>query len=250
MDQGGTALGLVCRSLSPVVIELIGLSGFDFVWVDMEHTCADFQTVENLCRAADAAGIETLVRVPDKNGASILKALEAGAGIVNVPQVENRDEARAVVKSAKFQPLGERGFCSSSRGTLYGFDGGAADGFAAANARTMTMVQIESAQGVANAREICSVAGLDAVFVGLADLSCSLGITAQFDHPELISNARKIVAAAAAAGKLCAVMTDTPEGAQKWVDEGARIVACGVDIPLVGRMFRNVREDFDTLKRR
>jgi 4-hydroxy-2-oxoheptanedioate aldolase len=92
IEEGGTALGIVCRSLSPVVVELIGLSGFDFVWIDMEHTAADFQAVENLCRAADAAGIETMVRVPDKNESNILRALEAGASIINVPQVESRDE--------------------------------------------------------------------------------------------------------------------------------------------------------------
>src|SRR5438128_3873867 len=93
VQEGKTALGFVCRSLSPVVVELIGLSRFDFVWIDMEHTTADFTTVEQLCRAADAVGIETLVRVPDQNVSSIVRVLEAGAAIVNVPQVNSRLEA-------------------------------------------------------------------------------------------------------------------------------------------------------------
>jgi 4-hydroxy-2-oxoheptanedioate aldolase len=249
IEEGGTALGIVCRSLSPVVVELIGLSGFDFVWIDMEHTAADFQAVENLCRAADAAGIETMVRVPDKNESNILRALEAGASIINVPQVESRDEVEAVVRAARYHPLGERGFCSSSRGTMYGFGGDAKDSFAAANERTMTMVQIESTKGVSNAHEICSVKGLDIVFIGLADLSCSLGITGQFDHPDLISNAHKIMEAAEANGKVVAVLTDTLAGAGKWVGEGARIVSCGVDIPLIGRTFLKIREEFEPLKR-
>src|SRR5579862_4408998 len=93
--QGSTALGLVCRSLSPVVVEMIGLTGFDFVWIDMEHAPADFSTVENLCRAADAVQIESLVRLPDKNPSNVIRVLEAGASIVNVPGIEDRSEAEA-----------------------------------------------------------------------------------------------------------------------------------------------------------
>jgi 4-hydroxy-2-oxoheptanedioate aldolase len=113
---GRTALGFICRTLSPVVVELIGMSGFDFVWIDMEHSTADYSLVEHLCRAADATGMESLIRVPDKNPSSILRALEAGAGIVNVPQVEERDEAEAIVRAAKYAPLGQRGFCASRCG--------------------------------------------------------------------------------------------------------------------------------------
>lgn len=248
VQGNGIALGFVCRTLSPVIVELIGLSGFDFVWIDMEHTSADFSTIENLCRAADATGIESLVRVPDSNPSNILRVLEAGAGIVNVPKVESGDEAAAVVKAAKYYPLGERGFCSSSRGTGYGLDEEALDVFAAANKRILTMVQIESALGVENALEICSVPFLDVVFIGLADLSSSLGITGQFDHAELNDSAQKILKAARTSGKIVAVLTTTAAGAQKWIREGAQIICCGVDIPTIGKSFLQIREEFSSLR--
>lgn len=247
LHEGRTALGLVCRTLSPVVVELIGLSGFDFVWIDMEHTTADFSTVEQLCRAADATGIESLVRVPDKNPASILRALESGAGIVNVPQIEARDEAEAVVQAARYDPLGRRGFCSSSRGTVYGFGGTAKEIFAAANERVMTMVQIESLRGVEQAHQICSVANLDIIFVGLADLSQSLGAVGQLDHPHLLTSARTVLAAARASGKVSAMLVDSLDSAKMWQDEGARILICGVDIPAIGKTFLNIRNAFDRL---
>jgi 2-keto-3-deoxy-L-rhamnonate aldolase RhmA len=123
--DGQIALGFICRTLSPVVVELIGLAGFDFAWLDMEHTTADFSTIEHLCRAADAVGIELLVRVPDQNPSTVLRALETGAGIVNVPEVKNRAEAEAVVRAAKFAPQGERGMSGSTRGLRYGFGGSA-----------------------------------------------------------------------------------------------------------------------------
>ncbi|HKZ79367.1 MAG TPA: aldolase/citrate lyase family protein [Pyrinomonadaceae bacterium] len=248
VQEGNTALGFVCRTLSPVVVELIGLSGFDFVWIDMEHTGADFATVENLCRAAEATGIETLVRVPDKNPTSILRALEVGATIVNVPQVEEPGEAEAVVRAAKYAPLGQRGFCSSSRGLRYGFDGEAQDAFAAANLRTMTMVQIESARGVENARKICSVPGLDAIFIGLADLSQSLGITGQLEHPDLVDSARRVLETGKAAGKITAVLVATSEDATKWVKEGAQILCCGVDIPAISKALLRIRGEFESFR--
>jgi 4-hydroxy-2-oxoheptanedioate aldolase len=247
--EGSIALGFVCRSLSPVVVELIGLSGFDFVWIDMEHTGADFMTVEHLCRAAEAAGIESLVRVPDKSTSNILRALEVGAGIVNAPQLEERSEAEAIVRAARFSPMGERGYSSSSRGTMYGFGGDAKEIFAAANERIMTMVQIESARGVENAWQICSVHGLDAVFIGLADLSQSLGILGQFDHPILLESAHKVLEAIKAHRKIAAMFIDRVETATAWVKEGVQILCCGVDISTLSFNLRRIREEFDSLKR-
>jgi 4-hydroxy-2-oxoheptanedioate aldolase len=248
LQAGELVLGFVCRTLSPTVVELVGLSGFDFVWLDMEHTSANFETIENLCRAADATGIESLVRVPDKSPSSISRALETGVSILNVPHVEDRRQAEAIVEVAKYAPVGQRGYCATTRGTRYGFDGNARDTFSAANERTMIMVQIESARGVENASEICAVAGVDAVFVGLADLSQSLGVTGQLDHPDVLASARTVLAIATGAGKIAAMLVDTPEEAARWVAEGARMLPCGVDVPTIGKTFVRIREQFDSFR--
>lgn len=245
--DGETALGFVCRSLSPVVVELIGLSGFDFVWIDMEHTTADFALVEHLCRAADATGIEALVRVPDKHPSSVLRALEAGASIVNVPQIESRDEAEAIVRAAKYHPLGQRGFCSSSRGTGYGYGGTAKEIFATANERVLTMAQIESRRGVERAPDICSVPNLDLIFIGLGDLSQSLGIVGHVDHPEVLQCARTVLAAARAGGKTAAMLVESPDVARMWQQEGVRVFACGVDISTLSKSLLSIRKAFDPL---
>jgi 2-keto-3-deoxy-L-rhamnonate aldolase RhmA len=245
---GDPVLGVVCRSLSPVVVELIGLSRFDFVWIDMEHTTADFTTVEQLCRAADAVGIETLVRVPDQNVSSIVRVLEAGAAIVNVPQVNSRSEAEAVVKAAKYHPLGNRGLCSSSRGNLYGFAGKPRDVFSAANRRVMTMVQIESQQGVESAPEICSVPDLDIIFIGMADLSQSFGCPGELAHPAVIQATRQVLAAIRQSGKAAAMLVEDADHAKSWMVEGVRMLCCGVDIPLIGAKLQETRRAFDLTK--
>lgn len=247
LKEGKTVFGFVCRTLSPTVVELIGLTGFDFVWIDMEHTGADFCTVENLCRTADAANITSLVRVPDKSPTNILRALEVGAAIVNVPNIEDRAEAEAVVRAAKYAPVGQRGYCASSRGTQYGVGSNATDAFAAANERTMVMVQIESVKGVDNATDICQVPGLSAVFVGLADLSQSMGITGQLHHPDLLDSARKVLKVSKAAGKISAMAVDTTDDAARWVGEGAQILCCGVDIPTISKTLLRIRAEFESL---
>jgi len=230
IQSGQVARGFICRTLSPAVVELIGLCGLDFVWIDMEHSTVDFQTVEHLCRAADAADLEALVRVPDQSPSGILRALEAGAGIVNVPQVEERAQVEAIVRAAKYHPIGDRGYTSSSRGTRYAVGGTIQDTFALANERVMTMVQIESVKGVKNAAEICSVPGLDAVFIGLGDLSQSLGVTGEMSNARVLDAAKQTLDTIASSGLVAAMHAEQPEAARKWVDLGARIVCCGVDL--------------------
>ena len=248
VQAGKPAFGVVCRTLSPVVVELIGLTGFDFVWIDMEHATADFGKVENLCRAADVTEITTLVRVPDRSPSHVLRVLEAGAGIVNVPQVEDAEQAAAVVRAAKYSPIGERGYSSSSRGTIYGVAGTAQELFAEANERTMTMVQIESVRGVENAAEICGVAGLDIVFVGMGDLSQSMGCTGQFSDPRLLEKVHHVLSVIKDSGKIAAMHTESVEGANRWLARGVKILCCAVDLSVMSRGLDRVRKGFDTIR--
>jgi 2-keto-3-deoxy-L-rhamnonate aldolase RhmA len=247
IEEGGIALGFVCRSLSPVVVEMIGLAGFDFVWIDMEHAPADFSTVEHLCRAADAVDLESLVRLPNCDAANVLRALEAGAGIVNAPSVEDPSEAAALVRAAKYFPEGQRGSCSNSRGNRYGLKGNEAETFAAANRRVMTMIQIESKRGVERSEEICSVPGLDIVFVGLSDLSQSLGIPGQLDSPLLLTQADSVLQAARARGKTAAMMAANSAAAKNWLAQGVRIICCGVDVASIGKTLTGIRKEFESL---
>jgi len=248
LAAGGVPVGFICRTLSPALVELIGMAGFDFVWLDMEHTAADFSLIEHLCRAADAVGIEALVRVPDQSPSNILRALEAGAGIVNVPQVSTRKHAEAVVRAAKFAPEGERGLSPTSRGMRYGFSSGQSDPFAATNRRVMTMVQIESSTAVRNAPDICCVPHVDAIFIGLADLSQSLGVPGQTEHDRVLHAAREVLAAASAADKPVMMLVDSAERGKAWVEEGARILCCGIDVPSFGKLLQEKRNAFEFLQ--
>jgi 4-hydroxy-2-oxoheptanedioate aldolase len=243
LDQNNTVYGFLCRTLSAGVVELVGLCGFDFVWIDMEHSAAEFGVVENLCRAADAVDLEALVRVPDGNPANVLRALEAGAGIVNVPQVETAEQASAIVRAARYFPQGQRGFSSASRGTRYGTGSSLAETIQLANQRVMVMVQIESLQGAQNADAICAVPGVDIVLIGLGDLSQSMGLTGQLAHPRVLEAAESSLESILRANKTAAMYLEGSADTKRWAAAGVRVFCCGTDLSALRTRLSSLRQE-------
>jgi len=170
---------------SPEVVEVLGYSKqFDFTIIDTEHTYYGLETAENLVRAANASGLSALVRVYANEPNLIGKVLDMGADGVVVPQITNREEAEKVVQAAYYFPRGNRGVCPFVRA------GGhmATDWQTFAdsqNDETFVMIMVEGAAGLANLSEIVKVKGIDAIMMGPMDLTVSLGIGGQLDHPLL-----------------------------------------------------------------
>lgn len=233
LNAGESVIGLVMRLLSPTVVELAGLVGYDYVWIDMEHGAASFETAENLIRAADAVGIEAMVRLPDKTQASVLRALEAGASILCAPQVDTADEAHHIVIAARYHPQGLRGFSTTGRGLCYGLGATGQALLDRANQRLLLMVQIETLLGMQNAEAICSIDGVDIVFIGLGDLSQQMGYPGQYGHPDVKQAALRIIDAARAAGKHIGMPASDYASMQPWLERGVRLFFCAVDVPLL-----------------
>jgi len=236
---GQTVLGLVTRLFSPTVVELAGLAGFDYVWIDMEHGAASFETAESLVRAADAVAIEAMIRLPDKTPASVLRALETGARILCVPQVDTAAEAAMIAEAARFHPQGLRGYSTSGRGCGYGLDGGGQALLDKVNARTLVMAQIETARGLRNADAICATPGIDIIFIGLGDLSQHLGYPGVYDHPEVIAASHRIIEAALTAGKHVGVPAANAAAMKPWIEKGVRLFFCAVDVPLLAQALKS-----------
>lgn len=228
-------VGLVSRLASPTVVELAGLVGFDYVWIDMEHGSISFETVENLVRAADAAGIEAMIRIPDKSPSSVLRAVETGAGILCVPQIDTPEEAAVIARAARFHPEGLRGYSTSGRGLNYGLGARGQALLDAANRRILIMAQIETAAGLANAEAIAATPGIDIIFVGLGDLSQQLGHPGAYGHAEVMAAAFRIVQAARDAGKHAGVPAADAAAMTPWMERGVRLFFCNVDVVLLAQ---------------
>ena len=183
LADGKSVFGLFNSIPSPLVVEMIGYAGYDFVILDMEHVCVNPETLENMVRAAECAGLTALVRVPNAAPEAILRALDCGALGIVVPHVRNRADAEQAVAASRYYPLGSRGI---SGGRTTGF--GAIDlptYFERANAEIMVVAMIEDSEGVANLEEIVSVRGIDMVLEGAIDLSQSYGVPGQAQHPDV-----------------------------------------------------------------
>ena len=190
-------------------LEIMRAAGYDFVIFDLEHEQLTFSTIMPMLRTAEACGLATVIRVPDVNEGAIKKALDIGASAVKVPGVSTAEQARDVVRFAKYPPQGNRGACPFVRGNGYG-----ADRFGCwerANAGTAISVIIEGQEGIRNMEEIISVEGIDSVSVGNFDLSVSLGIPGQSTHPMVLNAQRDIAEMCRKYGKSCSAQIVKPE---------------------------------------
>lgn len=186
----------------PAVAELVA-PDFDFVMLDREHTPNGLETIADQARAVDAApgNAVPLARVPGNDPVAIKRTLDVGVAGVMVPSVDFREEAAAAVAACRYPPEGARGV-AAARAAQYGrtFD----EYVAGANEDVLTILQIETERGVRNADDVAAVDGVDALFVGPADLSADLGSIGAFDDPALRDAVRDVLDAGSA--------TDTPVG--------------------------------------
>jgi 4-hydroxy-2-oxoheptanedioate aldolase len=223
LQAGNTVVGTWLNAASPGQAETIGYAGFDLVVLDTEHSTYDIAGCENLVRAADAAGLPCLIRVSDNKPTPVAKALEYGAQGIVIPHVSSREEALAAVQNAHYAPLGIRGAAPNVRGADYGRTPWP-DYLAKAKAETLVVLQIEGKDGIENLDAIMDVEGVDVLFVGPFDLSESLGISGQLDHPLLLDTVGDVVRRARAKGLALGIWMPTPEQAGPWIERGVQLI--------------------------
>lgn len=187
MREGGLALGTHVGGIAdPQIVELIGLAGFDAAFIDMEHTTFDLHDVQAMVMAAERVGITSLVRTPGFDAAFILRLLDMGVQGVQVPHVSDPEIARAAVAAVRYPPEGERGMAAGSRAAEFG-KVRLLDHMASSNREILLACMIEDMEAVERIDEIAGVEGVDLLAIGPSDLSRSLGVSGQPDHPRLVA---------------------------------------------------------------
>ncbi|MCP4220851.1 MAG: 2,4-dihydroxyhept-2-ene-1,7-dioic acid aldolase [bacterium] len=213
----------------PSVCEMMVKSGFQWLVIDMEHTAIDYCHAQELIRIIDLAGCVPLVRVGGNDPLIIKRVMDAGAHGVVVPMINTKEEAERAVKAAYYPPFGNRGV-GLSRAQDYGL------GFKEykdwAEKETVVIVQIEHIEGVRNLEDILSVDGVDGFIIGPYDLSGSLDLPGQFDHPsvkEALQKVERIMKDSSKPGGFHVVHSDR-DGLMKRVEEGYKFIAYGDDM--------------------
>jgi 2-keto-3-deoxy-L-rhamnonate aldolase RhmA len=179
--ERGVAVGAMLFEFStPRVMRILAAAGVDFALIDLEHTTWDAGTLRTVCATGRGTGVYPITRVVRAQYTLIATALDAGSRGIMAPMLESAEEARLLVESAKYPPLGKRGFGVIMSDEL---EGGPAAMAERANRENLVIAQIESPAGVENADSIVAVPGVDAVWLGQFDLSLALGIPGQFADP-------------------------------------------------------------------
>ncbi|MBN2984422.1 HpcH/HpaI aldolase family protein [Cohnella algarum] len=213
------AYGMIATLKDPAVIEMAGYAGYDFAVIDMEHTTLDFGTAEHMLRAAEGAGIHSIIRTPKNDYDAMLRVLDAGAEGIMVPHLTSREQAQRTVDTAKYRPFGKRGLDGSSRAARYGavpFQ----EHLKRQNNRVTVIGMIEDTEAVDRIRDIVAVDGLDALFIGPADLAASLGHQDRFDHPEVIEAMKETVRISREAGVGIGIPAFTADDVARYADWG------------------------------
>lgn len=228
LARGEVPLGtMVGEFLTSNLPRLIRSAGADFVLYDLEHSGYGVDVLRDLLPATNATGVVPLVRVPDAVYDSISRALDLGALGVMIPGCESAEEARLLVESARFPPLGKRGF-----GLLYA-DVWEPEGLPAtmekANAETLLIAQVETAAGLESVEEIAAVDGLDVLWIGQFDLTTSLGIPGDFASPLFDDAVTRVLEAAEAHGKHVGMVCATVDECRAMRDRGFSMLGYSFD---------------------
>lgn len=233
--------GWVCSG-SPVVAEIMAGGGLDWLLIDMEHAPNGLESVMAQLHAVSGYPVTPVVRVPAGETTIIKQVLDLGAQNILVPMVSTAQQAQDIAAMAQYPPAGVRGIGSalarSARwNRVENYLGDAAD-------HVSVFVQIETAEGVANAAQIAAVAGIDGVFLGPSDLSASMGLIGQQTHPDVVSAVKESFAAVTAAGKPAGVNAFEPSTARDYADAGATWVLVGADVALIARGSEKLAAEF------
>jgi 2-dehydro-3-deoxyglucarate aldolase/4-hydroxy-2-oxoheptanedioate aldolase len=234
-------LGQLCH---PKLVEIAAWhGGFDAVWLDQEHAGLSIEQIENAVRAARGSGLDSFVRLAPTDYATVMRCLEAGAGGVMAAQVRSARQAEEVVRWSLFHPAGLRGINGTGVDGRYGTLP-LPEYLRRANAETLVLIQIEHADAVAEVEQIAALPGADVLFVGPADLSQSMGIPGQWDHPRLWQAIERVAVACREHKKAWAILPSSPAYARRCVDLGCRMLSIGLDVWLMQRGLRAFQTEY------
>jgi len=232
LKAGEPVVGFVFYGNWPEAVEMAGLLGADYVWLDGEHAAMSISEIAGLVRAAEVADVTPIARVSCNSQELILRYLDAGVQGIVMPNVGCREDAERLVRAVKYYPEGTRG-CGHGHPMDYWITQPFVEYMKEANRETLIVALVESKIGIENLDEIVKVPGVDVVHIGPLDLSASLGIPTQFDHPQMLQ--------ALARAKAVVLPSDKKLGFGGWnarqlIEEGIRFITMDAQDVLIKGM--------------
>lgn len=230
LQQGQAAFGTFVFEFNTTgIARLAAEAGAEFLVFDMEHTGWSVETIRLLLATTRGTSLMPAVRIPATEYHFVARVLDMGTAGIMIPMCESAEQARRLVQSAKYPPMGRRGAAFGIAHDDY-TGGDLAEKIESANRETLLIAQIETVAGVEQVEAIAAVEGLDVLWIGQFDLANSLGLPGQFEHPDFLACEERVLAACRTFGKVAGVMTgDVPSG-RKLLARGFRMIAYSGDL--------------------
>ena len=243
-------LGCFLSLGSPATAELMANAGYDWALIDLEHGAGDERDALPQIQALAAGGSIAIVRVEGNARQRVHRVLDFGAHGIMFPRIDSAVDAKAAVAGMRYPPDGVRGVAFSNRAGGYGSN---FRPYMAGALSLITIVQIDTPEAVENVDAIAAVDGVDVLFVGPSDLSHSMGMLGNFDHPDFVAAIQRTAAAASSHGKQCGILLPTPKDFKKYYELGYRFIASGSDAVLLNNSARalveGIRKDREEIER-
>lgn len=237
--QGKPAIGCLLTLNSPLMAEVMGHVGFDWLGVDLQHSETNLAQIQGMFQAVSSTPATPFTRVAGNDSILIQRVLDLGAYGIIVPYVQCVEAAEAAVRAAKYPPRGVRSW-GPIRGALYG----GPDYFQHANAETVVIVMLETRQAIEDAEAILSVPGVDGCFIGPNDLNISYGGMPERGVSEEVEGAiQSVLAACVNTGSVAGIQTFSPEDASRRAEQGFRFIGLGSEVRLATAAARAVLEE-------
>jgi len=223
MHRREPVAGCMIQGFLPAFVEICGLAGFDFIFIDAEHGALSPKDCEELVRAAEVRNTVPLIRVPNCEPDTILGFMDIGAMGIILPGVSTKEEAEKAVRAIKYYPQGNRGL-NAVRASDYGMTKPLSEYVVDANQETIVLAIIENTEAIENLTDILSVDGLDGVILGTSDLSQSLGVPGQGKHPKVQEAYHRFLKEGLKTGKSIGTVVRPGETVKGYLDAGFSIL--------------------------
>lgn len=241
LKEGRQQIGLWNAIPGTLVAELLATSGFDWVVIDTEHAPTDVPDTLAMMQAMAPYPVSAVVRPASNDTVLIKRILDLGAQTLLIPYVQNAAEAHAAVAAMRYAPRGVRGMAGMTRASGFGL---VADYALRAEEELCLIVQVETAEALARLDSIAAVDGVDALFIGPADLAASMGHPGNTRHPEVVAAIEQAIGRIVAAGKPAGILSLDPAFARQCIRWGTRFTAVGMDIALLASAARALADTF------
>jgi len=246
LKSGQHVFGTWSMLSSPAVMNVIGQAGLDFIIIDMEHGPMSFETAERQIYATESAGCTPIIRLGDGSEPNIVRTLDIGVQGLMVSHVSTADEARRIVQATKYYPVGERGLSPFTRNHGYS-DANLATKLRLANEQMFVGVLVEGEEGIGNLNEIAAVPGLDLVYLGVYDISQSVGAPGELNHPKVIKMVRECVQVVEAQGVAAGSVAPDKAYLELLFEAGFRFLSYRADSPVLREGFETARHWYEEL---